>query len=810
MNRWIKPVFSPGLRLMQRYKMSAKLVALSALIVLPMGALTIWRTTERFDTWQTTRDEIRGTEQVRQVIEVTALLQRQREAVRRLRDAMLPADLQQGQAQLDATQQALRRQVGTLATAVADGQDPVLTEAWQGLNTQLQALYSTPQAIQQAGMLARHNQQIDALQVFLQLVGERSKLMLDPEAKAYFLVTLAIDLLPHWRDSTALTGELGEVLMQGYGLEGSDMHQLHAKIDSVEALVLQAQPRLAALGRAGEDSPRGWQAAQSLSTELARQAQQLIQSASTPSALPAYRERSAQTLRAVGQLHGAVLARLQQILEARAVDQRGMLVLELGLTLGALLLLCYTTTCVYLSFVTSLATMASTIKQVAAGDLTVGHQLKGTDELATMSQDLATMSQGLSTMVTDIRNNAARVAMAGERLAQDNTSLAQRTESQASNLRQTAVAVRELSATAEQTAQSARAVTDDIQRVRDITVGSGDSMREMVESMGRIEGGTLRMGEIVEMIEDIAFQTNMLALNASVEAARAGEAGVGFAVVAGEVRLLANRCAQAASEIGTLIEQSTHEVSVGARSISGVDAVLRQIVDGVREAADTFGLIAQASSEQSVALLQVTQAVGSLDDITKHNADMANKSYDATQELMQRAGSLSQAVKGVRLWQGSSDEAKAMTDAAVALIDREGIEAAALQLHDDNGPFIDRDLYVFVLDRAGRYLAMGADPSRVKTVAPAIATHEGGLLTEALWAVGDARPGGGWVDYTLSDPGTLASVVKTAFVRKTSGELLVGCGVYKPSSSHGGKGQTAATAPGQPLLPPLGSELAEA
>ena len=541
-------------------------------------------------------------------------------------------------------------------------------------------------------------------------------------------------------------------------------------------------------------------------TDLARSAHRLLDE--SVSVLPAdqWANQTFLALQAVDKLQTALADRLRQSLEQRERLQVRDLMIELGINLALLLALAYVVTCIYVGFRDSLTTMASNIKRVAAGDLTVDHRLPGQDELTAMSIDLAAMSQGLSTMVADIRNNAARVAMAGNELALDNTSMAQRTESQASNLRQTAVAVRQISATVEQTAQAARDVTQEIQRVRDIAIDGGTAMRDSVESMVRMESSTQRMGEIVAMIEDIAFQTNMLALNASVEAARAGEAGVGFAVVAGEVRLLATRCAQAASEIGTLIEQSTHEVSVGSRRIVGIDAVLQEVVTGVKDVADAFANIATTSTEQSVALLEVTQAVGNLDDITKHNADMAGKTYDATFELMERAGSLSKSVKGVRLRQGSSDEAKELVDAAVALIEEQGLETARVTLHDRNGPFVDRDLYIFAFDSDNHYQVMGGDPSRVGTRCPTIPTTDGRLVDEAFWQTVQAQPEvGGWVEYSLSDTRTLDPVVKMAYVRAAGPGLLVGCGAYK-STLENARQQALGHHAVEPVLPPPGAE----
>jgi hypothetical protein len=266
------------------------------------------------------------------------------------------------------------------------------------------------------------------------------------------------------------------------------------------------------------------------------------------------------------------------------------------------------------------------------------------------------------------------------------------------------------------------------------------------------------------------------------------------------VRKLAQRCGQAAGEISQLIENTTEQVGAGVDHIASVDRTLNDIVAGIRDVADKIAQIAQASSEQSSGLNAVSSAIGDLDDITRHNAQMVNDSNDATTDLMARASSLQLAVNGIRLWQGSVDEAHALVDRAVELIGSQGLETASRQIHDPQGGFIDRDLYVFGVDRQGRYRLMGADPSRLGQDAPMIATTQGKLLTEALWEAADN--GGGWVDYQVSNPDTLALIGKTSFARSAGNDLLVACGVYK----HGGQtdGRALATqSSARPVIPPI-------
>jgi methyl-accepting chemotaxis protein len=488
---------------------------------------------------------------------------------------------------------------------------------------------------------------------------------------------------------------------------------------------------------------------------------------------------------------------------AEVLGQRvGRLRLLLAVLAGVALLLCgvlvYAGLCLYLSFTRGLATLGLNVAAVARGDLTFHQRLQGRDELAAIGRDLGAMSHSLSGMVSDIRSNASHVALSGEQLAAGNTALAQRTSSQTSSLEQTALSLRQISATVEDTALAAREVTERADQLRAVADAGCSTMKSSVAAMDAIAASSRRMGEVVALIEDVAFQTNMLALNASVEAARAGEAGRGFAVVADEVRKLAHRCAQAAGEISQLIEDTTEQVGAGVDYIASVDLTLGEIVGGIRDVADKITQIAQASSEQSANLIAVSHAIGDLDDITRRNASMVTASNDATSDLIKRAGSLQQAVNGIRLWQGSVDEAHALVDRATDLITSQGLAGATAQIHDPDGAFIDRDLYVFGIDRAGTYRLMGADPARVGQLAPLVPAGRDQLLVEALWQAADA--GGGWVDYQLSHPETLEMVDKSSYARAVDADLLVACGVYK-HARQGGAGAPRDARSLRPVIP---------
>ena len=195
--------------------------------------------------------------------------------------------------------------------------------------------------------------------------------------------------------------------------------------------------------------------------------------------------------------------------------------------------------------------------------------------------------------------------------------------------------MREVSALAGQSAQLARQGSEETQHAI-------DAMREISQSSQRID-------EIIRLIDEIAFQTNILALNAAVEAARAGEQGQGFAVVAGEVRALAQRSATAAKEIKGLIEASSDSVERGSQRVEQASATMGSVLESARNSAPLMGEIATASAEQSVGIEQINQAVTHLDSVTQQNASLVEEFAASAATLHDQADDLARAVSVFKL-----------------------------------------------------------------------------------------------------------------------------------------------------------------
>ncbi len=262
---------------------------------------------------------------------------------------------------------------------------------------------------------------------------------------------------------------------------------------------------------------------------------------------------------------------------------------------------------------------------------------------------LAVMQAGLARIVGEVRQASESIATGSAQIATGNADLSQRTEEQASALQQTAATMDELGTTLRHTADSAKQANQLAAGASLVASKGGDVVSRVVGTMKDINDSSKRIGDIIGVIDGIAFQTNILALNAAVEAARAGEQGRGFAVVAGEVRNLAQRSAEAAKEIKRLITSSVEQVEQGSSLVDEAGRTMTEIVVAIKQVSDIVAEISAASEEQSSGVSQVGQAVSQMDQVTQQNAALVEESAAAAESLRQQTQRLVGAVSFFKL-----------------------------------------------------------------------------------------------------------------------------------------------------------------
>jgi methyl-accepting chemotaxis protein len=288
-------------------------------------------------------------------------------------------------------------------------------------------------------------------------------------------------------------------------------------------------------------------------------------------------------------------------------------------------------------------------KRVAEGDLSQAIEAQGKDETAQLLQALSDMQGKLNGLVAGVRQSAEGLANASAEIAQGNQDLSARTESQASALEQTAASMEQLSGTVKQNADSAKQANQLAMNASNVAAQGGQVVSQVVETMKGINVASKKIGDIISVIDGIAFQTNILALNAAVEAARAGEHGRGFAVVATEVRALAGRSADAAKEIKTLITDSVARVDEGTALVDQAGSTMTEVVGSIGKVTGIMREISSASTEQSLGVAQVGEAVTQMDQATQQNAALVEEMAAAASSLKSQASELVHSVAVFKL-----------------------------------------------------------------------------------------------------------------------------------------------------------------
>ncbi|SEA39622.1 methyl-accepting chemotaxis protein [Rubrimonas cliftonensis] len=290
-----------------------------------------------------------------------------------------------------------------------------------------------------------------------------------------------------------------------------------------------------------------------------------------------------------------------------------------------------------------LGELSAVMRALADGDLT-RRMPAGQGAFGDVSHAVNETNERLGEIVGGIRRTSASVSGATAEIAQSASALSGRAENQAAALEETAATMEEMSATVKSNAENASRADSQAREAASFAAKGRDVVGKAVDAMGSIEASSAQIGEIIAMIDSIAFQTNLLALNASVEAARAGEAGRGFSVVASEVRMLAQRSADAALQIRNLIAESAAHVRTGVGLVRGTGDALRTVADSIDGLAKSIASISEASREQSGGVEEISSAVSQMDQMTQANAAMAEQSAAAAQSLQAEAAELDRLV----------------------------------------------------------------------------------------------------------------------------------------------------------------------
>lgn len=281
--------------------------------------------------------------------------------------------------------------------------------------------------------------------------------------------------------------------------------------------------------------------------------------------------------------------------------------------------------------------ISSILSEISKGNLDISVSLNYEGNFAEIKEALNKIIDSLNRVLGDINNSSEQVAVGSRQVSDASQSLAQGSSEQAVSIEQLTSSMNQVAQQTKQNAQNAGMASQKANMVKEYASQGNKRMLEMLKAMEDINLSSKNISKIIKVIDEIAFQTNILSLNAAVEAARAGSYGKGFAVVAEEVRNLATRSADAAKETTTLIEGSIRNIESGSFIANETAQALHKIVDGVSDATELVGNIANSSNEQATSISQVNQSINQVSQVTQTNSATAEQQAASSQELSSQA-----------------------------------------------------------------------------------------------------------------------------------------------------------------------------
>ncbi|WP_422731116.1 methyl-accepting chemotaxis protein [Leclercia pneumoniae] len=300
-------------------------------------------------------------------------------------------------------------------------------------------------------------------------------------------------------------------------------------------------------------------------------------------------------------------------------------------------------------------TVKKSIEEVTSGNLGVIIPEFGNNCAGRLIPGINTLSGNIATLVSEIRASSQTAMSLSDQLAARSAALSAKTEQQSASLVETAASMEQMAATTRNTADNTRLASERANAATQQAKKGGELMGQVANNMNSITECTQQMTEIISMIDGIAFQTNILALNAAVEAARAGDHGKGFSVVAGEVRSLAHRSAEAAKNIKSLIDVTSHNVNQGAMVVSEAEKNMRDIVSGSGQVSQLMNEISNSTSEQEMGIAQITLALSDLENVTQSNVAMVDELSGSSAVLKNQVIELQARTRNFRLEQENTE-----------------------------------------------------------------------------------------------------------------------------------------------------------
>jgi len=631
---------SPGVRLFRAIGFQAKALWISAAFVAPLALMLffLWQSESAQMTFA--ESERQGLTYTRPVLELVRAAQ-----TRRLSAVMKAADLPEQQNRVKAAFDKVLAQNNALGKAFGT------QEAFAALAKAHEDLMRAPQAATPDATFEAHTALVGAALDLVSAIANGSNLALDPDLDTYHLMNYAVLAGPYQYENLSKIAAMGTLALSTRELTPARRDSLTESsallafidkgIETSYGIGIEAFPEIS-----GKFDMKGTDAAAE-AFEAAIKAQ-LLGGALTGEAAT-FTQLGNTVVDKQAALALQVMDRLDQRLQERIGKLQRSFFTEIAISVAFVAMAAYLLLSFYKVVMGGLQEVAGHLQQITLGNLTTAPTPWGNDEAANLMRSMGEMQTTLRRMVGTVIESSAQVQTASEEIAAASQDLSARTEANAASLEETAASMDEISSTVKQAAERVAGATHAARENAAAATHGGEVIRQVVQTMEEIRTSSSKIGEIIGVIDSIAFQTNILALNAAVEAARAGDQGRGFAVVATEVRALAGRSAAAAREIKTLINASIAQVANGNAVVADAGKTIGEVVASANQIAELMREIATATQEQTAGVGQVSSAVYDLDQATQQNAALVEETAAASSSLSEQANRLAEEISFFKL-----------------------------------------------------------------------------------------------------------------------------------------------------------------
>ncbi len=630
-------IWAPGVRLFRHIDFKAKALTISLIFSIPMAWISWQYFGDKAATIEFSSKERIGVTYAQDVMPLLSALQQQRavaiaEALNQPALASVQQEVSERLKHLESTQQALGAELGTNQSyqAFVDVNRKLPTAA-AGFDT----------------VLTAHSEQLDKLITLLATSTDGSNLTLDPDIDTYYLMDATMFRLPLVIEYLSQLGELGAGMLKS-------PHANPAQVRRATELIVLASVQLQAV-RDGLDKVYAYNgntkstinADDSLrqATVFVKNAESMLLRAEGPQgSAETHVTQASQATQALSQLTTRATLQMDALIGVRV---QGM---STARTITTLVMLFCVVAAAYL-FMSFKKVLDGGLREISFhldsmrdGNLTTQPKAWGGDEVAKLIRSLLQMQGSITEIVRQVRESSDSLLTGASEISSGSMDLSARTESNAASLQQTSASMDSMAQSVHHSANNSQSAASLANNNADVAGHGKGVIQRVIVTMDTVKASSGKIGDIIGVIDGIAFQTNILALNAAVEAARAGEQGKGFAVVASEVRALALRSATAAREIKTLITESMGRVDESTQIIQSAGMTMDELVTNADRIRGLLQEISGTAVEQSSGITQIGVALQELDQSTQQNAALVEETAAAASSMKDLAQQLANRV----------------------------------------------------------------------------------------------------------------------------------------------------------------------